>query len=235
MCEHCGNHNNSHEKESVASFTINKDILSKNAEIAAHNREMLDRFGITMINIVGSPGSGKTTLLEKTIPAIKNEIKVAVIEGDVETSNDKERIEKLGIPCYQINTHGACHLEAEMVHKALHELCLDESYDLVFVENVGNLICPADFPLGEDFRVVVLSTAEGDDKPEKYPEIFFGSDAVILSKTDLIEHLDFDFEKCRERLLRVNPKAKLIALSAKNGKGIDEWLSWLSWAITKPR
>jgi len=172
-----------------------------------------------MFNLVGSPGAGKTSLLEATIPALAKEFKIAVVEGDLETQNDKERIEKLGVPCYQICTHGACHLDAKMVHHALHELDLDDSYDIVFVENVGNLVCPADFPLGEDFRVVVLSVPEGDDKPEKYPKIFHGSDAVVLTKTDLVPHLEFDVEKCRQRSYQVNPKAKFFTLSVKSGEG----------------
>ena len=233
MCKECGcGENNIDEKGTIS---VGKEILAENSHIAAHNREHLDRLGVVMFNIVGSPGSGKTTLLEKTIPALKDDLKIAVIEGDLETDNDKNRIDALGVPCYQICTHGACHLDAKMVHHALHELNLDENYDIIFVENVGNLVCPADFPLGENFRVVVLSTPEGDDKPEKYPTIFHGSDAVVLSKIDIIPHIDFDTEKCRERSYNVNPKARFFTVSAKTGEGLQKWLEWVKWAANSPK
>ena len=232
MCKECGcGEINNGEKE----IPVGKEILEENSKFALHNREHLDENGIVMFNLVGSPGAGKTTLLESTIPELAKEFKIAVIEGDLETDRDKQRIDKLGVPCYQICTHGACHLDAKMVHEALHELDLDDSFDMVFVENVGNLVCPADFPLGENFRVVVLSTPEGDDKPEKYPSIFYGSDAVVVSKLDLVQYLDFNLDECKRRSYRVNPKARFFAMSSKSGDGMNQWLEWVRWAAKSPR
>ncbi len=231
MCEDCGCE---HDNEKSEIIDVGIDVLAENKKIAAHNRDKLSKFGIVMINLVGSPGSGKTTLLEKTLPVLKDKIKVSVIEGDLETDNDKTRIDALDVPCYQIKTHGACHLDAEMVHKALHKLELNEALGLIFIENVGNLICPALFALGEDFRVIVLSVPEGDDKPEKYPEMFYGSDVVVISKMDLIPYVDFDIEKCRKSIMTVNPKTKIIQFSAKTDEGLNEWMNWLEWAIKKP-
>ncbi len=234
MCKECGC-GDFEAQAGVEVVSVGREVLEENSKYAAHNREHVEKHGVVMFNIVGSPGSGKTTLLERTIPALREEFKIAVIEGDLETSRDKERIDALDVPCYQINTHGACHLDAKMVHHALHELGIDSSFDIVFIENVGNLICPADFPLGEDFRVVVLSVPEGDDKPEKYPTIFHGSDVVVLTKTDLLPHLSFDVDACRSRSYRVNPKAKFIPFSAVSGEGLEQWLSWVRWAAKSPR
>ncbi|HDG68490.1 MAG TPA: hydrogenase accessory protein HypB [candidate division Zixibacteria bacterium] len=231
MCKECGCGEPERNEEIIP---VAREILEENAHYALHNKEHLRKHGIVMFNFVGSPGAGKTTLLERTIPVLREEFKIAVIEGDLETQNDKERIDRLGVPCYQICTHGACHLDAKMVHHALHELDLDDSFDIVFVENVGNLVCPADFPLGEDFRVVVLSVPEGDDKPEKYPKIFHGSDAVVLTKIDLVPHLDFDVEKCRRGAYQVNPKAKFFEVSAKTGDGFQKYLDWIRWAAKTP-
>lgn len=233
MCKECGCGEIEHKAETDV-IPVGQEILAENARYAMHNREHLEKLGIVMFNIVGSPGSGKTALLERTIPLLKDEFKIAVIEGDLETDNDKERIDALGVLCYQIKTHGACHLDAKMVHNALHELKLDENYDIVFVENVGNLVCPADFALGEDFRIVVLSTPEGDDKPEKYPTIFYGSDAIVLNKLDLAPHIEFNVERCRQSSYRVNPKAKFFQISAKSGEGAQKWLQWIRWAAKKP-
>lgn len=230
MCKECGCGDDNSENSGRV-IEIGREILEENSHYAMHNREYLDGLGITMFNIVGSPGAGKTAILERTIPALSGVKKVAVIEGDVETSLDKQRIEKLGVKCYQINTHGVCHLDAKMVHDALHELELDGTYDAVFVENVGNLVCPADFPLGERFRVVVLSVPEGDDKPEKYPQIFSTADVVVVNKIDLLDFSMFNLELCKKRVYRVNPKAQFIAVSSLTGIGFDEWFNWLQWAV----
>ncbi|RKZ35018.1 hydrogenase accessory protein HypB [bacterium] len=232
MCKECGCGETENKKEIIP---VGREVLEENARLAVHNRQHIEKLGIVMFNIVGSPGAGKTTLLEKTIPALLDEYKIAVIEGDLETDRDKQRIDNLNVPCYQIRTHGTCHLDAKMVHHALHELELDENYDIVFVENVGNLVCPADFRLGENFRVVVLSVPEGDDKPEKYPTIFYGSDAVVLSKLDLSPYLDFDIDACRERSYRVNPGAKFFTISAKDGDGLERWIKWVRWAAQTPK
>ncbi len=232
MCKECGCGELTHEENIIP---VGQEILAENAHHAAHNKEHLQEIGVVMFNLVGSPGAGKTTLLEKTIPALSGEFKIAVVEGDLETDRDKQRIDSLGVPCFQICTHGACHLDAKMVHHALHELELDDSFDLVFIENVGNLVCPADFPLGEDFRIVVISTAEGDDKPEKYPTIFWGSDVVVVSKMDLIPYIDFEIDGCRKRSYEVNPKARFFPVSAKNSDGFDNWLEWVRWAAKTPR
>lgn len=230
MCKECGC-GEENTATSIQIIEVGREVLVENSHYAAHNREHLDELGITMFNIVGSPGAGKTAVLERTIPVISRERKIAVIEGDLETSFDKQRIEKLGVKCHQINTHGICHLDAKMVHEALHKLALDKSYDAVFVENVGNLVCPADFALGEKFRVVILSVPEGDDKPEKYPQIFRTADIVVVNKIDLLNPSMFNIELCKQRVYRINPKTQFVALSSLTGDGFDKWLDWICWAM----
>ncbi len=226
MCETCGCGNpNDHEHDNPN--PIGQDLLASNNHIAAHNREHLRKMGAFMVHLTSSPGSGKTTLLEKTVELIRDKIRIGVIEGDVATENDAERMRKLKIPSEPIVTDGACHLDAKSVHHALGHLAEEGDFDLIFVENVGNLVCPADFDLGEDQRVVLVSVPEGDDKPEKYPPIFRRADVLVISKTDLLPYVDFDIEKVKKHARVIAPRIRVFELSAKNGDGIEEWVDWL--------
>ena len=205
---------------------IEQDILGHNNAHAARNRTRLAERGIFALNLVSSPGSGKTTLLCRTIAAIAGRFPVAVIEGDQQTSNDADRIRASGAPAVQINTGKGCHLDAAMVGGALERL--DPAPDSVlFIENVGNLVCPAAFDLGEAYKVVILSVTEGEDKPLKYPDMFHEAAMMILTKTDLLPHLDFDVAACIANARRVNPDIVVIELSAKSGEGLDTWLAWI--------
>ncbi|NPB05117.1 MAG: hydrogenase nickel incorporation protein HypB, partial [Aquificae bacterium] len=195
-------------------------------EVAAHNREHFDRHGVLAINLMSSPGAGKTTLLEKTIEALKDRYKIGVIEGDLETERDAERVRKKGAVAYQITTGQTCHLDAFMVHKGLHHLPLEE-LDVVFVENVGNLVCPASFDVGTHLNVVLLSVPEGDDKPAKYPVMFEKADLLLITKADLLPYFDFDVDRCVEEFRQINPEAEVIVLSTKTGEGMERWLEWL--------
>jgi len=207
--------------------TVLHNLLHENDHIAQHNREHFNGHGVVAVNLMSSPGSGKTALLEATIKALGGEFSLAVIEGDLETENDAERIRKHGVTAIQISTGSACHLDAHMIHDALHELALD-GLDIVFIENVGNLVCPASFDLGQHANIALLSVPEGDDKPAKYPVMFRTADMVMLSKADLLPILD-DFSPARaETYLRnLASKAPLIRTSAKSGEGMDNWLTWL--------
>jgi len=205
---------------------IAADILNANEKIAAENRDLFRQSGVLVINLMSSPGAGKTTLLEGTIAALKGRHKIAVIEGDVATTADAERIEKAGVPVVQINTGSMCHLDGSMVQSALSEFDLD-SLDLLIIENVGNLVCPAEFNLGEDHKVMLLSVAEGDDKPLKYPLMFHESSALVINKTDLIPHTNFDLEKAVCDSLSINPKLSVFPLSCRNGEGLAAWYGWL--------
>jgi hydrogenase nickel incorporation protein HypB len=211
-------------KEAV---TVLASLLSENDHAAAHNREHFDRHQVLTINLMSSPGSGKTALLEATIDALASRLSIAVIEGDLETENDAERIRARGVPAIQIATGNACHLDAHMVHDALHQLDLDH-VDVLFVENVGNLVCPASFDLGQHFNVTLLSVTEGDDKPAKYPVMFRAADLVVLSKSDLLPVLD-DFEPAKvEAYLRaLASEAPMIPLSARRGAGVKDWCDWI--------
>ncbi len=209
------------------SVEVLKGLLDANDHQARHNREHFERHGVVAVNLMSSPGAGKTALLEATIDALGADTRVAVIEGDLETENDAERIRDKGVPAYQISTGSACHLDAHMVHTALHELELDD-VDLLFIENVGNLVCPASFDLGQHYNVALLSTPEGHDKPAKYPVMFRAADAVLISKADLLPVLDdFDPAQAASYLRQLANPAPLIELSAKTGAGMDDWLAWL--------
>lgn len=205
---------------------IETDILAKNDEYARANRRALQDRGILSLNLVSSPGSGKTTLLTATIEALKDELPLAVIEGDQQTANDAERIRATGVPAIQVNTGKGCHLDGHMVGHALEHLDLAEGGAL-FIENVGNLVCPAGFDLGEAHKVVILSVTEGEDKPIKYPDMFHASDLMLLTKTDLLPHLDFDVDACLDYARRVNPRIKILQVSAKSGEGMGDWLNWI--------
>lgn len=205
---------------------IEQDILAKNDRFAAANRAWLRARGILALNLVSSPGSGKTTLLTRSIQDLKGRYPLAVIEGDQQTSHDADRIRATGIPALQINTGKGCHLDAHMVGHAIESLGLPEK-GLLFIENVGNLVCPAAFDLGEAHKVAILSVTEGEDKPLKYPDMFHAADLMILNKIDLLPYLDFDMAKCLEYARRVNPDIEVLQVSARSGDGLDTWYHWL--------
>ena len=205
---------------------IEQDILGKNNEYAQANRARLTAQGILALNLVSSPGSGKTSLLTRTIAALKDEFPVAVVEGDQQTSQDAERIRATGVKAIQVNTGKGCHLDAHMVGHALDSLAPEDG-GILFIENVGNLVCPAAFDLGEAHKVVILSVTEGEDKPIKYPDMFHAADLMLLNKTDLLPHLDFDVARCIEYARRVNPRIKVLQVSARSGEGMDAWYQWL--------
>ncbi|HEQ1858087.1 TPA: hydrogenase nickel incorporation protein HypB [Providencia alcalifaciens] len=205
---------------------IEMDVLDKNNHLAEHNREDFAAKNILALNLVSSPGSGKTTLLTETLLRLRDKLNCAVIEGDQQTTNDAQRIRETGVPAIQVNTGKGCHLDAQMVHDAVDRLGLDEN-SLLFIENVGNLVCPASFDLGERHKVAVLSVTEGEDKPLKYPHMFAASDIMILNKIDLLPYLHFDVEACIANAKRVNPNIQVIKVSATSGEGMDAWLAWL--------
>jgi hydrogenase nickel incorporation protein HypB len=204
-----------------------KDILQANEVIAAQNKELFARKGVYVINLMGGAGAGKTTLLERTIEGLKGKRRMAVIEGDIATSRDAERIAAHQIPAVQINTGGECHLDGNMVRGGLAQLNFD-GIDLLVVENVGNLVCPAEFNIGENMKVMICSVAEGDDKPLKYPLMFQVSSVLVLNKIDLLPHVPFDVERFRADALKVNPRLQIMPLSCTTGEGLDAWISWLA-------
>lgn len=209
------------------SIEVLKGLLDANDQQAKHNREHFDQHQILAVNLMSSPGAGKTSLLEATIDMLAADLSIAVIEGDLETENDAIRIRDKGIAAIQISTGSACHLDAHMLHSALHELNLDE-LDVLFIENVGNLVCPASFDLGQHRNVILLSSPEGDDKPAKYPVMFRAADLLLITKSDLIEVLgDFDPERAGSYLRRLANPAPVLALSARNGNGMQAWLDWI--------
>ena len=210
-----------------------KDILGTNKKIAAGIREKLRTKGILSVNLMSSPGSGKTTLLESLAERFQGRFRMAVIEGDIETERDAERIRAKGIPAWQITTGGACHLEAKMVGKVLAEVPAD--LDFLFIENVGNLVCPASYDLGESLRFVLLSSPEGDDKPKKYPAAFLSSNVLVLTKADLIPHLPFDPAQARREALEINPRLDVFEVSALTGQGMDGIAAFLISALKKLR
>ncbi len=205
---------------------IEMGVLDKNNQIAVHNREHLQEQGILALNLVSSPGSGKTTLLTRTLNYLKDKVPCAVIEGDQQTTNDAERIRATGVPAIQVNTGKGCHLDAQMVHDAMHHLGLKDN-SLLFIENVGNLVCPAGFDLGEQHKVAILSVTEGEDKPLKYPHMFAAADLMLINKIDLLPYVNVNIEACVNAARRVNPDIDVIVLSATTGEGMDEWVAWL--------
>ena len=205
---------------------VKKQILYKNIEEARQNQKIFNENSLLCINLMSSAGSGKTTLLESTIKALKEELNIAVIEGDLETNNDANRVIKAGAKAYQITTGQTCHLDAFMVEKALQHIDLRQT-NLLFIENVGNLVCPASYALGEHINVVLLSVTEGSDKPQKYPVMFRKADVVVISKADLAQHFDFDFSEAIKGCKDLNPNVKVIKLDAKNGTNLNKWLDFL--------
>jgi hydrogenase nickel incorporation protein HypB len=207
-------------------ITIEHKILKKNADIALENRARFDAARVFVVGLVSSPGSGKTSLLERTLQKLQGRARCAVIEGDVQTDNDARRIAALGVPAVQIVTNGTCHLEARMVQEALPQVDL-AGLDLLFVENVGNLVCPSSYELGEHVRVVLASTTEGEDKPLKYPAMFRKSQVLVLNKVDLLPYVPFDLAKARAYALQVNPELRVFETSCTTGQGLDAWVDWL--------
>lgn len=219
----------------ATTVSVLQGLLKKNDDQAAHNRAHFDARGILAVNLMSSPGAGKTALLEATIRALKDEFGIAVIEGDLETENDALRIRAQGVAAHQIVTGTACHLDAHMVHEALHHMALD-GLDLLFIENVGNLVCPASFDLGQHANVALLSVTEGDDKPAKYPVMFRGADAVLLTKTDLLAVLDdFDPARAEGHVRDLANAAPVLRLSAKTGEGLAAWFDWLREQLAAQR
>ncbi|NWG86246.1 MAG: hydrogenase nickel incorporation protein HypB [Hydrogenophilaceae bacterium] len=243
MCDTCGcnltpgNRQFAYKPVEPGATTVSvlKGLLQKNDDQAEHNRAHFDARGILALNLMSSPGSGKTALLEATLAALKGEFNCAVIEGDLETENDAERIRAQGVQAHQIVTGTACHLDAHLVHDALHHMQLD-GVDLLFIENVGNLVCPASFDLGQHLNVTLLSVTEGDDKPAKYPVMFRAADAMLLSKTDLLAVLDdFDPAKAEAHLRELANPAPVFRLSARKGEGMAAWLAWLREQLAAQR
>ena len=243
MCKDCGcsitdtHHHHDHEHhhhhhhgnptlEDKKTVEVITKILDANDKQAESNRKHFDQHGIFAINLMSSPGAGKTTLLEKTIELLGDELKIGVIEGDLETNRDAERIKTKGAPAYQITTGQACHLDAFMVHEGIHHLPLEE-LDIVFVENVGNLVCPASYDIGTHLNVVLLSVPEGDDKPAKYPVMFRSADLMLITKIDLLPYFDFDVKKAIEEARALNPKMDVIQISTKTGEGLDKWINYI--------
>jgi hydrogenase nickel incorporation protein HypB len=213
-------------------ISVVKNILEANQRIAEENRRKFEESGLMVINLMSSPGAGKTTLLEKTIHLLKDQHKVGVVEGDIQSTYDAERISRTGAPVVQINTGGACHLDSNMVQEALKDLDLQD-LDLLFIENVGNLVCPAEFHLGENFKAMILSVAEGDDKPLKYPLMFQESRILLINKMDLLPFCDCDVNLMEERARKINPTLKVFRVSCRTGEGLENWIAWLRDEIKK--
>lgn len=208
------------------------NILKANENIAQKNRDIFDKNKVYTINLMSSPGSGKTSLLERTINLVKNELKMAVLEGDLQTDNDAQRIKKYDIPVVQINTNGACHLDANMVDRALKSFDFKE-IDLFVIENVGNLVCPASFELGEHDKAVMVSTTEGDDKPIKYPVMFRKARALLINKIDLLPYTNFNMSKIKKDAMNINPEMRIFEISCRTGEGLGIWIDWLKGQVKK--
>ncbi len=218
------------EEQAVSKVSVVRQVLDANDRIAGENRALFDRKRIYVINLMSSPGAGKTTLVEKTIEALRARYRIGVIEGDIQDTCDADRIAALDIPVVQINTGGGCHIDANMVREAVGGLDLD-SMDFLITENVGNLVCPAEFQIGENAKVMILSTPEGADKPSKYPLMFHESKVLLINKMDLAPYVDFDLEKAERDARAINPDLHIIEVSCKTGKGLEEWFSWICGKI----
>jgi len=241
MCESCGcgtanehhhhhDHEHDHDHEHRRTLTLEQKVLAENDHLAAHNRSWLAERGITAINLISAPGSGKTLLLEKTLERLQGTIPCAVITGDQQTDRDAQRLQGKGARIHQIETVSACHLDAHQVSHALGHV-IEDNTRLLFIENVGNMVCPTAFDLGESFKVALLSTPEGEDKPIKYPVLFAITKVVILSKMDLAEPLGWDLSACRRYIQQVQPGAHVIELSARTGEGMDGWIDYLTQLV----
>ncbi len=213
---------------------LGSNILEQNEELAAHNREHFRELGVYVVNFMSAPGAGKTSVLEETIRRLQGEYRLGVIEGDLMTTIDADRIAALGVPAWQITTGSVCHLDSHMIHSALHSFPID-GFDLLFIENVGNMVCPAEFDLGEDLRVMVYSTVEGAEKPKKYPVMFHQANAVLLNKIDLIPYAGVELDQLVRNVREVSPETAILPVSCRTGEGIDAWTDWLRNRIGKER
>ncbi|MCX7994635.1 MAG: hydrogenase nickel incorporation protein HypB [candidate division WOR-3 bacterium] len=214
-------------------INVLKPVLVSNQERAKENRKFFDRYNSLVLNIIGAPGSGKTSVIENIVKKLKSSYRILVIEGDIKGSLDSEKLMKTGIDTIQINTITECHLDAFMISQALPKI--NKPYDLIMVENVGNLVCPAEFDIGEDFKVAILSTPEGDDKPVKYPLLFHRARVVIINKTDLLPYVDFKIKNARKNILAKNPRTMIFEVSARNGKGFDKLINFLKKELAKKK
>jgi hydrogenase nickel incorporation protein HypB len=230
---HTHGHDHEHEHPHTETISLEQKVLAKNDVLAEENRQWLAERGILAFNITSSPGAGKTTLLERTIRGLGSQRQVSVIEGDQETLLDADRITAAGARAVQINTGAGCHLDAEMIDRALHAL-EPKSGSLLFIENVGNLVCPAPFDLGEHCKIVVISVTEGTDKPLKYPHMFAAAGLVIINKLDLLPYVDFDLDLCAQHARSVNPDVEIMPVSATKGDGMDAWFQWIDARTTAP-
>ena len=240
MCIDCGcaapdHHHHHHDPPPQGKIVrIEEDLLAKNDRLASGNRQLFAEQGLLVLNLVSSPGSGKTTILEQTLTDLGGELNFAVLEGDQQTSNDADRIAATGVPAHQINTGAGCHLDAHMVAHGVEHFDLSRT-DILMIENVGNLVCPAAFDLGEDCKVSVLSVTEGEDKPLKYPRMFRASDVLLINKIDLLPHLRFDVELCKEHARRVHPEIRIFEISCYSGDGLEQWYRWLREKAAKKK
>ena len=236
MCDTCGCQLHEHHHHDAKVVEVNRSLLEANQRQAGFNRSHIETMGAVAINLISSPGSGKTTLLEKTIEALKDTVRIGVIEGDIETERDADRIRAKGVPAVQLTTGGACHLDAPMVHGGLHVLehfAKGGGYDLIFIENVGNLVCPATFDLGEHQRVILLSVPEGSDKPAKYPATFRGADLLLITKTDLLPYFDFSMDEAIKESLTLKPGLSILPVAATTGEGLAAWIEYLRQLLKK--
>ena len=237
MCTECGcsssGHSHNHEHES-RTIRVVEDLLAKNKRLAAGNRQLFASNHLLVLNLVSAPGSGKTSILEQTIADLKGELNFSVLEGDQQTTNDADRIAATGVPVKQINTGAGCHLDAHMVGHGVESFDLVET-DILMIENVGNLVCPASFDLGEDHKVVVLSITEGEDKPLKYPLMFQAADLMLINKIDLLPHINFDLEQCKAFARQINPQIEIMELSCHSGAGMQQWYDWLVQGANRKR
>lgn len=229
---HDHDHHHDHEHPPAGkTLKLEENLLAKNDRLAARNRELFRRRGLLVLNLVSSPGSGKTSILERTLADLKTELSFAVLEGDQQTANDADRIAATGVPVHQINTGAGCHLDAHMVGHGLEHFDLAAT-DVLMIENVGNLVCPAAFDLGEDLKVAVLSVTEGEDKPLKYPQMFRAAELLLINKIDLLPYLRFDVDKCKAFARQVNPHIRILELSCHSGAGMEAWYDWLRQGVT---
>jgi len=236
--DHDHGHDHSHNHDEALIVDINRSLFAANDAMARSNREHFDEENLVVLNLISSPGSGKTTLLEHTIDRIGAEVKIGVIEGDIETERDAERIRAKGVPAIQLTTGGACHLDASMIHRGFHQLQKEpggDDLDLLVIENVGNLVCPATFDLGEHERVVLVSVPEGPDKPAKYPKAFTSSHVFLITKTDLLPHFDFEVKEATREALTLNPALEVMDFSSTTGEGFDAWLDYLRRLVKKAK
>jgi len=229
MCKECGCGEENHRADRKVVQALTK-VLDANDRQAQENREHFEKHGVYAINLMSSPGAGKTSLIEATVEALKDQVRIGVIEGDLETDLDAQRIKNKGAPAYQITTGGACHLDAFMVHEGIHNLPL-ENLDIVFIENVGNLVCPASYDVGAHMNVVLLAVTEGDDKPEKYPVMFRNANLLVITKTDLLPYVDFSIERAVKSARKIKPNIDFIALSCKTKEGLEDWLEYIKLKV----